>query len=174
MTRADFLKLVGTVLAGGSIAPFLPAKEQNDADFLDKREIDPTAIEEACQLPPLTAQLPARTRTWEEGTQRLLRGERLRYGVSMARAGKEQESLHGDLSCYISNPVEDSGNIDGDDITFPNVTGDPIDLLLFWGEDSKGCRHVIAQTDQMAGLPATPNGGDIFIEWSKSDGIFRI
>ena len=69
-----------------------------------------------------------------------------------------------------------AGTADAADVTFSSVTGDTcesIDIKQDTGVDSTS--RLICNIDTATGLPVTPNGGDITIQWdSGSDRIFTL
>lgn len=68
-----------------------------------------------------------------------------------------------------------NGVFDAANITFSSVTGNTVEALaLFLDTGNPATDRLIAYIDQAsAGLPATPNGGDINISWNAS-GIFAL
>lgn len=69
-----------------------------------------------------------------------------------------------------------AGIVDADDSSFPSVTGLQIGAFILdrsTGSDSSSA--LIAYWDTAAGLPVTPNGGDITITWSSgTNKIFKL
>lgn len=62
---------------------------------------------------------------------------------------------------------------DADDVTFTSVTGDPAEQILVWN-DSAGANTtdiLVCKFGTATGLPVTPNGGNIVVQWNAS-GIF--
>jgi hypothetical protein len=60
--------------------------------------------------------------------------------------------------------------LDAADFTFPTVTGDQSEALIFWkdtGTDTTSPLLVFLDT-ATSGLPVTPNGGDIAVVLSAS------
>lgn len=78
-------------------------------------------------------------------------------------------------SATIANPTVTDGLFDGDDVTFSAVTGDQCEALLIWIDTgSEATSRLVAYLDTgVSGLPVTPNGSDIDIEWNVS-GIFQL
>ncbi|MBA7692617.1 hypothetical protein ES703_101184 [subsurface metagenome] len=68
------------------------------------------------------------------------------------------------------------GVADADDVTFSEVTGDECEaLVLYKHTGTESTSRLIAYIDSATGLPVTPNGGDIKVEWDNgSDKIFRL
>jgi hypothetical protein len=68
-----------------------------------------------------------------------------------------------------------NGVFDAADITFTAVTGNTAEaLVIFKDTGNVATDALIAYIDSAAsGLPATPNGGDIVIQWNAS-GIFAL
>jgi len=78
-------------------------------------------------------------------------------------------------SATIANPTVTDGLFDGDDVTFSAVTGDQCEALLIWIDTgAEATSRLVAYLDTgVSGLPVTPNGSDIDIEWNVS-GIFQL
>lgn len=66
------------------------------------------------------------------------------------------------------------GVFDAADTVFTALTGGPSVEQLFLFEDSgtESTSDLLAMWDTATGLPLTPNGGDVTVQWSAS-GIFR-
>lgn len=66
------------------------------------------------------------------------------------------------------------GIFDADNVTFPLVTGDPCEALIFYRHTGvESTSRLIAYIDTgITGLPVTPNGGDITVAWNAT-GIFK-
>jgi hypothetical protein len=68
------------------------------------------------------------------------------------------------------------GVVDAANTTFTSVTGDEAEAVVLW-EDTGGADTtdpLLVYFDTFAsGMPVTPNGGDITIQWNAS-GIFQI
>ena len=66
------------------------------------------------------------------------------------------------------------GVADAADVTFTAVTGDVSEALVIYKDTgNEATSPLIAYIDTATGLPVTPNGGDITIEWNAS-GIFAL
>jgi hypothetical protein len=68
-----------------------------------------------------------------------------------------------------------NGTFDAADVTFPSVTGDPCEAFLLYkdtGNEATSPLIYYADTGH-TGLPVTPNGGDINLQFNAS-GIFTI
>lgn len=58
------------------------------------------------------------------------------------------------------------GVLDGDDVTLPTVTGDQSEALILWkNTGSDATSPLLIYIDSATGLPVTPNGGNIGIQW---------
>lgn len=68
------------------------------------------------------------------------------------------------------------GIFDGDNVTFTAVTGAQVEsVLLYKDTGTPATSPLAALIDQVAsGLPVTPNGGDITIQWDNTNGILKI
>jgi len=69
-----------------------------------------------------------------------------------------------------------AGVADADDVTFSAVTGDPSEALVIYKDTgTASTSRLIAYVDDATGLPVTPNGGDITIQWdSAASKIFKL
>jgi hypothetical protein len=67
------------------------------------------------------------------------------------------------------------GTFDADDSVFPSVTGATIEaILIYIDTGSAATSRLVAYIDAgVTGLPYTPNGGGINVNWNES-GIFRL
>jgi hypothetical protein len=75
-----------------------------------------------------------------------------------------------------------AGICDGNDVTFPSVSGDQAEALIIWldggggGNTASGTTDLLlAIIDTATGLPVTPNGGDINVAWDNgTNRIFKL
>lgn len=76
----------------------------------------------------------------------------------------------------LANKAVAAGVADADDVTFPNVAGDPCEyLLLYQDTGNEATSRLIALLDTAAGLPVTPNGGNIVVQWDNgANRIFKL
>ena len=67
------------------------------------------------------------------------------------------------------------GVFDAADATFPSVTGDPCEAIVIYKDTgTESTSRLLAYIDTAAsGLPVTPNGGNIQIQWNAG-GIFAL
>lgn len=66
----------------------------------------------------------------------------------------------------LQNPDATDGVFDADPVTFASVTGDPVDAVILYRDGGDPATdELIAFIDQGAGLPVTPNGNDITVNW---------
>ena len=71
----------------------------------------------------------------------------------------------------ITSPTVTNGVLDGGDVTFPAVTGNSVEALIIYRQNSGANTtwRLVAFIDTgVTGLPVTPNGGDISIQWNAS------
>lgn len=62
-----------------------------------------------------------------------------------------------------------AGVFDAADTTFTALTGDASEsLILFEDSGTEGTSDLICMWDTATGLPITPNGGDVIIQWNAS------
>ena len=70
-------------------------------------------------------------------------------------------------SLAFTSPTTTAGQADAADITFTAVTGDISESLVIYQEGAGDTTsRLIAYIDTATGLPVTPNGGDIQVQWS--------
>lgn len=76
----------------------------------------------------------------------------------------------------LANKTATAGVADADDITMPNVTGDPAEaIVLFKDTGDPTTSTLIAYIDTATGLPIIPNTGPIAIQWSNdANRIFKL
>lgn len=70
----------------------------------------------------------------------------------------------------IGSKTYTNGLLDGADVTFTAVTGDPCEaIILFLDTGTPSTSRLVAYLDtSVTGLPVTPNGTDITIAWNAS------
>ncbi len=70
----------------------------------------------------------------------------------------------------IGSKTYTNGLLDGADVTFTAVTGDPCEaIILFLDTGTPSTSRLVAYLDtSVTGLPVTPNGTDIVIAWNAS------
>jgi hypothetical protein len=68
------------------------------------------------------------------------------------------------------------GVADAADVTFSAVTGASVEaIVLYKHTGSDATSRLIAYIDTATGLPVTPNGGDIVVQWdSGANKIFKL
>jgi hypothetical protein len=68
------------------------------------------------------------------------------------------------------------GVADADDVTFSSVTGDQSEALVIYKHTgTESTSRLIAYIDSATGLPVTPNGGDITVQWDNGvNKIFKL
>lgn len=67
-----------------------------------------------------------------------------------------------------------NGTFDAADATFTSVSGNSVEELLIYKDTGVAATSVLLVSfDTATGLPVTPNGGDIVIQWNGS-GIFSL
>ena len=69
-----------------------------------------------------------------------------------------------------------AGVADAADVTFTSVTGDVSEeLVIYYHTGTESSSTLIVNIDTATGLPVTPNGGDITVQWdSGSNKIFKL
>lgn len=76
----------------------------------------------------------------------------------------------------ITNPTKTGGLIDGDDVSFPAVSGTTVEAIVLYRKNAGANTtwRLVAYLDtSVPGLPVTPNGGAIGITWNAS-GIVQL
>ena len=75
----------------------------------------------------------------------------------------------------IANTTVTGGLFDGDDVTYPAVSGNSVEaIIIYIDTGNTATSRLVAYIDTgVTGLPVTPNGGDISISWNPS-GIFQL
>lgn len=69
-----------------------------------------------------------------------------------------------------------NGLIDGNDVTFPSVTGASVEAIVLYRKNAGANTtwRLVAYIDTgVTGLPVTPNGGNIVVTWNAS-GIVQL
>ena len=76
----------------------------------------------------------------------------------------------------LASKTEVDGVADAADITLATVTGDQSEAILIYEEEAaESDSRLIALIDTATGLPVTPNGGDIVIQWDAgASKIFKL
>ena len=69
-----------------------------------------------------------------------------------------------------------AGVADAADVTWPTVTGDQSEAVVLYKHTGvSGTARLIAYIDVATGLPVTPNGGDIVVQWDNgANKIFKL
>ena len=88
-----------------------------------------------------------------------------------------RSSIHDDAhvatSANLGTKSVTNGVADAADVTFTAVTGSAVGAVVLYRDTAnKATDELIAYIDSATGLPVTPNGGDITVEWD--DGINKI
>ncbi len=70
----------------------------------------------------------------------------------------------------IANTTVTAGVFDGDDVTYTAVTGNTVEaIVLYVDTGNAATSRLFAYIDtSVTGLPVTPNGGNIEIQWNAS------
>lgn len=76
----------------------------------------------------------------------------------------------------LSGKTSTAGVADAADTTFSSVTGDQSEALIAWKDTgTQATSNLIAHIDSGTGLPVTPNGGDITVQWDNgANKIFKL
>lgn len=76
----------------------------------------------------------------------------------------------------LSGKTKTDGVADADDVTLSSVTGDPSEAIVIYKHTgTESTSRLIAYIDTATGLPVTPNGGNIVVQWdSGANKIFKL
>jgi hypothetical protein len=76
----------------------------------------------------------------------------------------------------LSGKTVTDGVADASDVTLTSVTGDPSEALVIYKHTgTESTSRLIAYIDTGTGLPVTPNGADITIQWDNgANKIFKL
>ena len=79
-------------------------------------------------------------------------------------------------SASLSNKTATAGICDADDHTINSVSGDQFEALVFYKHTgTEGTSRLIAYLDTYTGLPCTPNGGNITVQFpATTNKIFKL
>lgn len=79
------------------------------------------------------------------------------------------------VSGALASKTVTDGVFDAADVTLAAVTGDQFEYIVLYQHTGAESALLIALLDTATGLPCTPNGSDITIQWSSgADKIFRL
>src|SRR4030042_1868329 len=79
------------------------------------------------------------------------------------------------VSGALASKTVTDGVFDAADVTLAAVTGDQFEYIVLYQHTGGESALLIALLDTASGLPCTPNGSDITIQWSAgADKIFRL
>ena len=101
------------------------------------------------------------------------------YTVDLA-AHDNLDDIPGDARVAVSGALASKtvtdGVADAADVTFSSVTGDQSEAIVIYKHTgTESTSRLIAYIDSATGLPVTPNGGDITVQWdSAADKIFKL
>lgn len=76
----------------------------------------------------------------------------------------------------LTSKTKTAGVADADDVTLSSVSGDQFEYIILYKDTGvEATSLLIACIDTATGLPCTPNGGDIIIQWdSGANKIFKL
>ena len=79
-------------------------------------------------------------------------------------------------SANLANKTVTLGVADADDVLLSSVTGDPSEFIAIYMDSGvEGTSRLIAYIDTATGLPVTPNGGNITVQWDAgANRIFKL
>lgn len=90
------------------------------------------------------------------------------------------DEFYDDISAYVVGTPQEietatvtGGKLDGNDCTFPALSGDPVEAIVIYIDTGvPGESPLIAYVDQVTGFPYTPTGVDYTPRWDG--GTYRI
>ena len=76
----------------------------------------------------------------------------------------------------LTSPTTADGVAGAANVTYPSVTGNQSEYIVIYQDTGvAGTSRLIALVDTATGLPVTPNGGDITVEWDAgANKIFKL
>ena len=76
----------------------------------------------------------------------------------------------------LTGKTSTAGVEDANDVTFSSVTGDQAEaLIIYQHTGTESTSRLIAYIDTATGLPVTPDGGDITVQWDNgANKIFKL
>lgn len=76
----------------------------------------------------------------------------------------------------LASKTTTAGVFDAADVTFPSVSGNSVEgVLIYKDTGTESTSPLIAYLNSGTGLPVTPNGGNIQVQWdSGSNKIFKL
>lgn len=80
------------------------------------------------------------------------------------------------VSSSLGSKTVAAGVADAADVTLSAVTGDPSEAIVIYKHTgTESTSRLIAYIDTATGLPVTPSGGDIIVQWDNgSNKIFKL
>lgn len=80
------------------------------------------------------------------------------------------------VSGSLTGKTVTDGVADAADVTFTAVTGDPSEALVIYKHTgTESTSRLIAYLDTGTGLPVTPNGGNVTVQWDNgANKIFKL
>lgn len=130
-------------------------------------------------------------RLYDLGRESFLKGEISWSGDNIKACLVDSASYTPDTAANqflsdLSGVVATSGNLasktttdgvaDAADVTFSSVTGNQSEFIVVYQDTGvASTSRLIALVDTATGLPVTPNGGDIVVQWdSAANKIFKL
>lgn len=130
-------------------------------------------------------------RLYDLGRESFLKGEISWSGDNIKACLVDSASYTPDTAANqflsdLSGVVATSGNLasktttdgvaDAADVTFSSVTGNQSEFIVVYQDTGEASTsRLIALVDTATGLPVTPNGGDIVVQWdSAANKIFKL
>jgi hypothetical protein len=116
---------------------------------------------------------------WDTGDIRVILVDTADYSVNLATHETLADVAAGArvaVSGAFGTKTVTGGVADAADITFSAVSGDVCEALVIYQHTGAESARLIAYIDTVtSGLPVTPNGGDITVQWdSGASKIFKL
>lgn len=80
-------------------------------------------------------------------------------------------------SAALGTKTTTAGVFDAADVTFSSVSGTSVEAIILYDDTpaTEATKNLICYIDTATGLPVTPNGGDITVQWdSGANKIFKL
>ena len=116
---------------------------------------------------------------WDTNTIKVVLVDAADYTVNLATDDNLDDIPAGarvSTSPALTGKTVTAGVADADDVTFSSVSGDPSEALVIYKDTGvESTSRLIAYIDTATGLPVTPNGGNITVQWdSGANKIFKL
>ena len=116
---------------------------------------------------------------WENDTIKVVLVDSADYTLDLANHDNLDDIPSGArvaTSGALTSKTVTNGVADAADVTISSVTGDQFEYIIIYKDTgTESTSKLIACLDTATGLPCTPNGGDVEIQWSNdASKIFKL